>query len=263
MIDADDDLVAETVALLQNLGLTEYEAKCLVALTRIDQGTARELADVAEVPRARVYDCMDALRERGLVDVQGSQPRQYRTVGPDETVTRLRRTFADRFDRLGELLPTLSPPEPRGDGPGVWTLDGDDAVSDRLATLTDGATEDILLVVAMASLLTDELLATLSAASDRGIDITVASPSDAIRGEIRARVPDGTVTETWTWWETHPIQTGEISSILLVDGRDLLVSSVLEAELPNVDRHAAVWSDDANAPVVGMMRPLLASAMEA
>jgi DNA-binding MarR family transcriptional regulator len=256
-----DDLVAETTTLLETFGLTSYEAKCFVALTRIGHGTARELADVADVPRPRVYDSVESLQERGLADVQDSQPRQFRAPEPRDAVETIRREYGERLDRLDGLLPRLQSPEPREERAGVWVVEGDDAVSDRLVGLADDATEELLVVVAVEGLLTEDLRRSLSAADERGVSITVGSPSPTVRETISDLAPGATVLETWTWWEDHPIEPGEISSILMADGRELLVSSDLETDLPGVERHSAVWTDDERAPLVGVMRPLLANAI--
>lgn len=257
----DDDLVAETTALLETFGLTTYEAKCFVALTRIDHGTARELAEVADVPRPRVYDSVESLQERGLADIQDSQPRQFRAPEPRDAVEGIRREYGQRLDRLEGLLPQLRSPESRQDRAGVWIVEGNDAVSDRLAGLADDATDELLVVVAAQSLLTDELRAAIAAAGDRGVSVTVGSPSRSVRETVADLAPSATVLETWTWWDDHPIDPGEISAILMADGRELLVSSNVETGLPGVDKHSAVWTDDERAPLVGMMQPLLDTAI--
>lgn len=259
----DDDLVAETTTLLEAFGLTTYEAKCFVALSRIGHGTARELAEVADVPRPRVYDSVESLQERGLAAVQDSQPRQFRASEPRDAVETIRREYGERLDRLEGLLPRLQSPEQKADRAGVWVVEGNDAVSDRLVGLTDDATEDLLLVVAVESLLTDAFRESLTAADDRGVAITLGSPSPAIRETVANLAPGATVVETWTWWDDHPIEPGEISSILMADGEELLVSSDLESGLPGVDNHSAVWTDDERAPLIGLMRPLLANAIQA
>jgi len=257
----DEDLVAQATGLLETFGLTEYEAKCFVALTRIDHGTAREIAEVADVPRPRVYDSVESLQERGLADVQDAQPRRFRAADPRDAVDTIRRDYGERLDELEGLLPRLRSPEPRADPAGVWVVDGDAAVSDRLATLADDATEELLVVVAVESLLTDDVLDALAAAQDRGVSITLGSPGPDIRERVTDALVDPTVVETWTWWEDYPIAVGEISAILMADGRELLVSSEVETDLPGVDRHNAVWTDDERAPLVGLMRPLLANAI--
>lgn len=44
----------ESIELLQQLGLKEYEARAFVALTRVEAGTAKDIAELSEVPRTRV-----------------------------------------------------------------------------------------------------------------------------------------------------------------------------------------------------------------
>jgi len=257
----ETDPVAETTELLETFGLTEYEARCFVALVRIDHGTAREIAEVADVPRPRVYDSVESLQERGLADVQEATPRRFRAPAPRDAIDRIRREYSDRLDRLDQLLPRLQSPEPREDRAGVWVVEGDDAVSDRLAGLAGGATAELLVVVAVESLLTDEFVDALAEATDRGVGTTVGSPAEPVRDRLDDAVPDAAVVETWTWWADYPIAAGEVSAVLMADGRELLVSSLLETELPGVERHSAVWTDDERAPLVGLMRPLLANAI--
>lgn len=55
----------EAVTSLEELGLTEYEARCFVALTRLSKGTAKEVSQVADVPRSRVYDTIERLERTG------------------------------------------------------------------------------------------------------------------------------------------------------------------------------------------------------
>ena len=270
MTDSDDldangdaDFVAETTSVLESLGLTEYEARCFVALTRVGQGTAREIAEVADVPRPRVYDSVEALQGRGLADVQDAQPRRFRAPDPHDAVETIRREYGRRLDRLDGLLPRLQSPPAREDRAGVWVVEGDEAVSDRLAGLAGDATDELLVVIAVEDLLTEEVTAGLAAAADRGVSVTLGSPGGEIREAVATAAPDASVVETWTWWEDYPIRPGEISSILMADARELLVSSEVETDLPGVAKHSAVWTDDERAPLVGMMRPLLSNAITA
>lgn len=259
----DRSVVEEVVELLETLDFTEYEARCFVGLERIRQGTAKEVSEVADVPRARVYDCMDGLKDRGLVDVQQGTPREFRAVDPDEAVSMLDRQLSTVLDRIGTLLPRLQSPAAEGDEDGdVWVMEGDAEVSERMEGLLDDATDEVLLAIAVEELLTDELLTALRAASDRGVDIVIGSPAEAVRERLRTALPEARVQETWTWWESHPIQPGAVSAILMVDGAQLLVSADIQTSLPGVRKHRAVWTDGNTAPLVGMMRPLLADAIQ-
>ncbi|ACV12066.1 transcriptional regulator, TrmB [Halorhabdus utahensis DSM 12940] len=258
----DRSVVEEVVGLLETLDFTEYEARCFVGLERICQGTAKEVSEVADVPRARVYDCMDGLKERGLVDVQQGTPREFRAVDPDEAVSMLDRRLSTVLDRIGTLLPRLQPPAAETEDGDVWVMEGDAEVSERMEGLLDDATDEVLLAIAVEELLTDELLTALRAASDRGVEIVIGSPAESVRERLRTALPDARVLETWTWWDSHPIQPGAVSAILMVDGAQLLVSADIQTSLPGVRKHRAVWTDGDTAPLVGMMRPLLADAIQ-
>lgn len=255
------DAVPETEELLEALGFTEYEAKCFVAATRVGTGTAKEVSGVADVPRARVYDCMDSLAERGLVDVQEANPKKYRAVRPETAVATLQRAFESRFDRLNELLPELHATARESEDDDVWVIEGGADVAERMVALVEDADESVVVAIGAEGLLSEELLGALVAADDRGVSVTVGSPGEPIRDRVVAALPDATVLETWTWWKSFPIRPGAVSSVLLVDGRALLVSSDDPGSLPGREGHRAVWTDGANTPLVGLLRPLLERAV--
>jgi sugar-specific transcriptional regulator TrmB len=255
------DLVTETVDTLRPFGLTEYEAKCFVALSRIGAGTAKEIGEVSEVPRARVYDCMETLAEHSLVDIQNASPRRFRAAGTEEVIRVLDRRCTRRIERLENHLRRLEPPGGSDDDGDVWVTEGDEEVAERAGGLIRDAEGELLLAVSVDGLLTDDVREALVAAAGRGVSITAGSPSEEIRAELRELVPAATVLETWTWWESHPIQPGALSAVVMADGRSLLVSADIETSLPGVRKHRALWTDSETAPLVGMMRPLLESAI--
>lgn len=78
------------------LGLKQYEAACFTALTRLSHGTAKELSELTEVPRTRVYDAIEQLQQQGLVDMQHSNPQQFRAVTITEATALLRQRFDER-----------------------------------------------------------------------------------------------------------------------------------------------------------------------
>ncbi|MEF8822163.1 MAG: helix-turn-helix domain-containing protein, partial [Halovenus sp.] len=99
----------QSIELLQQLGLKEYEAKSFVALSRLPQGTAKEISDISEVPRTRVYDSIRVLEQKGLVEIHHSNPKQFRTVSIDEAVNILKSEYVTRIESLRESLTDLEP----------------------------------------------------------------------------------------------------------------------------------------------------------
>src|SRR5918996_1935349 len=101
------------VGKLVRLGLTSYEAKAYVALTRREATTAGQVARLADVPRQRIYDVLGTLVEKGLASARPGRVVKYRPVAPEQVVEKLvaehRRTL-EELERAGdELVHELKP----------------------------------------------------------------------------------------------------------------------------------------------------------
>ena len=106
-----DNTLDEAVEVLQQLGLKEYEAKCFVGLSRLSTGTAKQLSEITDVPRTRVYDAVRVLEAQGLVEVQHSSPQKFRAVPLEEATETLRDQYEARVDRLTGALERTNPVE--------------------------------------------------------------------------------------------------------------------------------------------------------
>ena len=68
---------------LKNLGLSRYEAKAYIGLTKIITGNADEIAEISDLPRSRVYDILNGLEKKGFVSIQRQRPLKYEAVEPN------------------------------------------------------------------------------------------------------------------------------------------------------------------------------------
>lgn len=262
-----DHETAHTTAIetLEALGLKQYEAACFAALTRMDHGTAKELSDVTDVPRTRVYDAIEQLQTDGLVDVQQSSPKQFRAVSITEATALLRQRFDERFTTLQTSLKGL---EPIGDGstdnpPNVWTTTGSDAITRRAIEQLDRADREIILIVNGERVVTDQLLTRLQAAHDRDVAIYIGTLSGSIHEHLATALPDVSLFESELDW-LQP-QTGEedeeaIGRLLLVDRETLLVSSLGHHSPYN---ESALWSEGVGNGLLVIARRLLAAGLDA
>jgi HTH-type transcriptional regulator, sugar sensing transcriptional regulator len=96
-VDRVDDQLVRT---LSDLGLTNYEARVYLALTRRGSSTAAETARVAGIPRQRIYDVLSSLVTRGLASSRPGQVTKYVATAPSEAVERL---VSDHRNRLEQL----------------------------------------------------------------------------------------------------------------------------------------------------------------
>jgi sugar-specific transcriptional regulator TrmB len=87
---------ADVVALLQDLGLTSYEARVYVAVLTYPEAAPSAVAAAAGVPRPKVYETLERLLKRGLAVRTSGRRFTYRAVPPAEVVALLARAEDER-----------------------------------------------------------------------------------------------------------------------------------------------------------------------
>lgn len=216
--------------LLQQLGLTEYDARCFVALTRLPQGTAKEVSEVSEVPRTRVYDAVSVLETKGLVETKHTSPRQFRAVPVDEAVETLRAEYESRVAALREALSGVgtATADETAVTHEVWALSGDGGIAARCITMIEDADEEVMLVVTSEQTVDADLVEALAAAVDRGVSVVVGATTDGARSRVATALPGAEVFRSGLGWlegaGTADDDT-EIGRLTLVDRSAILMST--------------------------------------
>ncbi len=226
---------------LKELGLSTYQAKTFIALQQLGVGTARDVAEVTDVPRSQVYGAAQELEDAGLLERQQSDPIRYRPINVDAAEQRLRQRIAERsadaFAYIEQTKADLDVPEGRED---LWTLDGESAVSSRVLQLLERAETSVLFGVRDRSYVSSELEEALLSAVSRGVRVSVVS-NDAV---VRERFGDEDVT---TRASTVPAEVqNRVGRMVVVDGETVLLS-VIDLE---TGEETAIWSHETNFAVV-------------
>lgn len=118
--------------LLQQIGLTKYEAEAYLALLRHGALTGYELGKRSSVPLSRSYEVLERLIGRGLALVQPGEPPRYAAIAPEAIVARARAAQAATLDDLAGALAAI----PRAHQPrGPWIARGPAAVSAQAEAL--------------------------------------------------------------------------------------------------------------------------------
>lgn len=79
----------EIGALLERLGLTEYEGKTLGTLFKLGEAEAPAISRIAQVPKTRVYDVLDKLVGKNLVIEISGRPKRYRGIDAQDALNLL------------------------------------------------------------------------------------------------------------------------------------------------------------------------------
>ena len=244
---------SDATGALVELGLTEYEARCYVALTQLTEGTAKEISQVADVPQSRVYDVAARLHERGLVDVQESEPRRYFAVPVKDTLRRLEQTYHDNIETADQHLQRLDSRD--NDATGVWKIANQEDIILRMKMHIEEAQEEIFLVLGEESLLNQDILRALANASEQGVTIFAEVPTEEVRDQLHDVIPDSRVTISDL--PLSAIDDKVPGRLLLIDENAVLLSALTEGLVPGQTEETDIWGQEVDHGLVAWLVPLL------
>ncbi len=128
---------------LEKLGLTENEAKAYVGLVSLREATAREIHELTNVPRAKIYEILKVLAKKGYLEVRQGTPTSFRAVDPRQVIGKIKDEFLNcAIETLGQLnelsyeLPKTSP---------VWYIQSDWGIKNRIREIMAGVKEELIL----------------------------------------------------------------------------------------------------------------------
>ncbi len=93
---------------LKKLGLTGYEAQAYLALLKLGDAGADEIASAAKIPMGRIYNVLSNLEEYRLIRAQDTRPRKYVCVEPASAMERLLKNKQEVLKHEASELETLS-----------------------------------------------------------------------------------------------------------------------------------------------------------
>jgi len=261
----DDETTREAISLLQDLGLQEYEARCFIALNKLPSGTAKEIHEISEVPRTRVYDAIRVLESQGLVEVRHSSPQMYRAVTIDEATQTLRQKYDDRIEMLETHLKNTEVQDVEEDDhvQEVWSLTGHDAIESRTIDLVREAESEIALLVVDEGILSETLFDSLRTAVDQDLSIVLGGQTERITETLGTELSATRVFETGLDWLTGTASGDEvaISRILLIDRETLLIGSYYPNTADGRAKEQAIFARGLENGIVVLLRRLVTAGL--
>ncbi|MFC6613658.1 TrmB family transcriptional regulator [Halopenitus salinus] len=251
--DPSDHARSTAIKQLKALGLSAYAARTFVALVSLGQGTARDVSELADVPRTRVYDAADELRDRGLVDVKRSNPKRFWAISTETAGRHFEQEYDRRVTALTDALDGLETTNRSSQQRGVWTVTGRETVAERVVDLISAADDEVVYMTA-EELLTEEIVESLARASDDGVSIRLAEMSDGTEDRLERTVPGARPFESlWDWSDTPA------GRLLMVDRERTLVSVLVDGngEHPPEPRdETAIWGAGRTNSLVVVLKAL-------
>jgi len=179
----DDDELTEV---LEDAGLSPYQAEAYVALLGLGTASATDIADASEVPDPRIYDVLRDLESKGYIETFQQDSLTARANDPQGVLENLRSQSSKYLDAASDIEERWNEPEMTDHE--VSIVKRFDTVLKRAKELISSAEQQIQLGVDTEQF--RALRSELAAAHDRGVNIKLSictAPDDDI--------PDGAEIE--------------------------------------------------------------------
>ncbi|MCA1787060.1 MAG: TrmB family transcriptional regulator, partial [Desulfobacteraceae bacterium] len=123
---------------LKELGFSQYEAACYMALVGNHPVNGSQLSKVSGIARSRIYDVLRSLTAKGFVIEVNTG--LYAPLPADELIRRLRRNFESNIQAFKNEIARAGR---KDDFEFIWTLNGYDNVMEKARHMIQGAKKEI------------------------------------------------------------------------------------------------------------------------
>ena len=128
---------------IENLGLSNYEAKAYFALLSESPLTGYKVSKISGVPRSRIYETIEKLMAKGLALSQEGDTTLLRPVRLESFLKKKEKESMKNINFLKEILPQLKKPM---EVQGIWTISGRDQIFETISHAISQANSHIYLV---------------------------------------------------------------------------------------------------------------------
>jgi HTH-type transcriptional regulator, sugar sensing transcriptional regulator len=216
----------ELIQQLKQFGYTEYEAKAYVALVTENPATAYQVSKISGIPRARIYDTLDSLAEKGLA-MKGESPAQimYVPVPVSVFLQKASQHWQHNFDSIAGQLKALETQQPEVENK-VLVIKNRDMILSYCKDLLQRAENRVLLSMwdDVYEELREELERVAKQAKIHGITLHVKHPLATLDQHRTTHFTEMATTAHWF--------------ILSIDGKEMVYGPS-----PS-DRELAFYTDD-------------------
>jgi len=227
------------------LGLNEQQARAYLALLDADTATVNDLARSSRVPRAKLYEVLDGLSRKGLLDTIPGSPQRFRA----NALTALYETRAEELraeerqlkrtigEMMVELLPKAKDAVPESERDFLHTTKGRSVFVATLRQMLARTEKSVLILgdklVVPRLRLYEDLYQSLAVFAQKA-EVRLLLPEDAVLAVEGRRIH---VDEIVDYVRRLPIKGGDVLTVVFDE------QEMLEAHfLPN-DLHPSRGSD--------------------
>lgn len=244
--DEDTDTMEkeEILRTLISCGLSEYESKVYTSLVFLGTSKAGTISKDSDVPQSKIYEVLEQLMEKQLVQVFNGRPKEFRAVEPEFALKNLLENKTRKIDQLKKKIDDISdflkPIKKEETLSGIWTTKGEKfrEFFNKTGEMLRRSEEYVYAITrdfSRSSNMAGEIKRCLS----RGVRIRVIGMESVNkRNYYKAK-----------WYQDQGIdlrifETKVHPRIVVVDGKEILMRLDYEPKKRKRFRFSSLWSED-------------------
>lgn len=99
-----ENLMVNLIELLKSANLTTYEINAFITLLKSNSMTARKISNKSKVPQGRIYEILDELKKKGMIEILESRPKKFRSLSLNKALNNLLNHQTDENKRKTSYL---------------------------------------------------------------------------------------------------------------------------------------------------------------
>lgn len=168
-------MTIESADRLEEIGLTKYEAKIYATLVSHGPSGVSDINRLSGIPRNKVYEMVDILVKRGIVEVQPGRPVIFRAVPPKLVISQFLEDYNRKANEALNLLLREEASNQDSTIENVWLMSGSRAIKKRLADEILRAKKSFFAIEAYPPEFLLAVKSVLKSADERGVKIRAVS----------------------------------------------------------------------------------------
>jgi len=237
----------DIIELFKGFNLSDYESKTYSALIFLGPSKVSDIARESKVPQSKIYEVLERLMEKQLVEVYGIRPKEFKAVNPNIALKSLleekEKGVLDLKEKIKILTGFLNQTNSRAEVmEGVWTTkeNGWKSFIDRLSDMFDRS-QKYAYVVSRDFSWSSRLAESVKSCYRRGVEIkTICIGTIDESNYSRAK-----------WFYDHGVRIKIFKTvvhprIIDTDGKEILLR--LDTSPTKKERFSftSIWSKDAS-----------------
>jgi sugar-specific transcriptional regulator TrmB len=229
----------KTIALLQTLGLTLYDAKAYATLVGIGSTTPFILAEEAGIPRTKIYETIKRLENENWITVERGRPVKVTPLCPAEVIGSRKSTLDAGLEKMSNEFTMNYEKRMERESPKTTLIRGIGNISLKTVEMMGRARTNLYLFGTLYYPEELELIKQqVSAAKRRGITIRISS-----NNPVRLK---GNIVDVYSAFSqvTKDVQVAPEPFIrtLTIDNKEMLMMfPQAEAEMADRENLIAIW----------------------